>query len=360
MNPTPLMNSSIEKGRPSKHQYGTMMSRNSSREASIDPMSQRRVDGRGTIPGEDRSESEVDKSPHKAVGTRQPSQFGISHTKGKNIIDNLGDGTNHQHEIKRWNTYGARGDQSEYLDQSNYASNTTVVNHSSIPRAQKMSNFAVIKEPSQSRKEMAKNLRNRNFTCDVDRNHIVENDESEKSFDDAKAPFKRAGTVKRLTHIVSKNSQEEYKVKYLKLPVTANGSYALVEKWRLRQEDQLEFAMKFMTVTKVSDKIKSSLCLSDAEARDMAIKLCENELNVSKTLGPHPNIASIEDSYVDKAKGEYRFFSKWADLSTLLSDSHQQWLKQAQSEDLNNQEQEIMKNYFVDIVKGLQHSTFKD
>jgi hypothetical protein len=347
-----------DKMRSGKQAFGSMMSRHSSREPSLEPNSNRRFELKATLQGDDHSDSDAEKSPPKAIRSRQPSQFGFGPRMGMNIIDNLGEDANHQHEMRRWYTIGGKVDPSENNEQSNIASNSTVVNPSaSIPKAQKKSNFAGISERSQpmTHLQMMQMMKRKNQTDYWGSKPLTidEDDDSDNELVDKSRP-KRTQTARRLTHMANANPQEDYKKKYRDFVQFANGAYATVERCQ-RREDQADFVLKYMTVTRVADKIKNSLGLSEAEAKDIATKLCDNELNISNMLGPHANISSIEDSYVDKIKGEYRFFSPLADFSTLLSESHMGVVRVTSPEVTDTLSEPLAKQYFRDIVNGLHH-----
>lgn len=355
--------SKLEKARLSLHPYIPITSRKSSREQSLDPNNQRLLEMKMIMQADDMSDSETEKSPSRYPKNVNFSQFGFGPKMGRNIIDNLGDDVNHQHEVRRWNTIGDKSDPSENHDQSNIGSNTTMVLNPSAYNqpTHKKSHFASLSEKNQqmTHAQMMQIMRRKNqtdFYDDAARNSIAEDDDSDNEFMDSRERPRRTQTARRLTSMANPNATEDFKKKYRDFVQFASGSYAIVERCQ-RKEDQADFVMKFMTTVKISDKIKNSLGVTDAEAKDLAKKICENELNISKMLGSHVNISSIEDSYVDKAKGEYRFFSRLADFATLLSDTHMSMVKAMNHEGIEELTPELIKQYFRDIVDGLLHST---
>jgi hypothetical protein len=356
-----LANAAVgERNRAGRQVGGTMMSRHSSREASIEPLSNKRLEPKPTFNANDNSDSEQEKSPYKVQRRGQLSTFGFGARKGKNILENLGDQSTHHVELKKWNTLQDRADPSENYEQSNLASHTTAVNpSSSIPKMHKQSKFGMLVDlpPPTSHQQMMLAMKKKNRTdyFPANKQQISENDDSDNDMIDQRTGPRRQHTLKRLTGINNANFQEDYKKRYRDFVPLASGSYAIVDRCQ-RKEDHADFVVKFMSRTKVADKIKNLLGLPDTEARELATKLCENELSVSNAMGSHPNISSIEDSYVDKLKGEYRFFSRIADFSTLLSDKHLEMLKTMNEDGSERLTPEQAKQYFRDVVDGLKHS----
>lgn len=335
------------------------MSRNSSREASIEPQSNRRFDKKDTV-GNDVSDSEQDRSPYRPTGTGMRSTFAPYNNKGRNILSTLGENSGRETQFQRWHTVQDKPEPSETNEQTNLASHVSMANPSGFAHGHHLpqSRFSTASQATQLQKQVfLADLKRRNMTENFPNHKLAEEEPDDTAgIIDKPSGFRRNNTLRKLTGMLNANNEEAYKKKYRDFVPFASGSYAVVERCQ-RKEDGTDFVMKFMNKTKVADKIKNLLGISDGEAKGLAEKLCDNELNISNALGSHPNISSIEDSYVDKAKEDYRFFSRKAELSTLMSDVHMKALRTLNGDSSDLLTVELVKAYFRDVVEGVKHSS---
>lgn len=207
-------------------------------------------------------------------------------------------------------------------------------------------------------------MKARNFTTDYaamsSKKHALEYDDDDSDSEINPSNMNNRTITRRerklCTNFTVKPAANEFTMKYRDFSWIASGSYATVERC-YRKSDNAEFVMKYMAIRDIVDKIVRLVCgLGRKEAENMAILLCDNEIEVSRVLAPNSNISTIDDYYFDKVEGSYRLFSRFAQHGTLMSESHIRYV--AMMSDHNSPEIPYIykKSLFRNIVEGLQHS----
>lgn len=345
--------------------YNSIFSRQSSREHSIGPQSNIRIDPKGALQGDDKSDSSQEKSPIKPGKQRTGSIF--KHMKNKNLLENV-EGQNTS-TFAPYNRGITAQDNHVNIPEENsvdHEKSVLPLMHPIISSTTHTPSMFPMAKPNQAagsaRNNLKEMMRLRNQTeyprtGSAKPNFDEDEDENSDIFVTHSKPVKRSEARKPGTNIQTKPKGDEYKIKYGDLNVKiGSGSYATVEKWRKRESGE-HYVMKLMTISHVTARITTSYSgINKKEVREIAKQLCDNEIEVSNALGCHPNISTIEDCYIDKAGEEYRFFSKFADNGTLFSDRHIEFLKIKAEEKSSEISIDTIKTLFKEIVEGVKHS----
>lgn len=360
--------SKADRAKQIKNQQNPPMSRQSSREQSVGPNSNNHKNmAKATLNGEERSESDQDKSPFKF---NNPKQASIFQRQGQaNILDNIGGKGNFTYIRYNTTDHNKRDqdeDHSVANEQSNPGNATLLKPYTNITTKQSGSLFKQQAEATSkiNRNKMMMDMRARNFTTGNPamnaKQSVMDDEDDDSDFENNQSNMNNRKITRRerklYTNVTVKPSVNEYSTKYRMISWIANGSYATVERCQ-RKSDCAEYVMKYMKVRDIADKIIRLVSgLSQAEAQILAKELCDNEINISELLAPHPNISTIDDSYFDKIEGSYRLFSQFAQHGTLMSNSHISYVKMMSDNNETVLSLSMKKSLFRDIVRGLQHS----
>ena len=182
-----------------------------------------------------------------------------------------------------------------------------------------------------------------------------ESDDSGESFFDQNKSFTSFKHTHKAKTYVSITDGNDLTKNYTFISAIGLGSYATVNKVRKKGEDNI-YVEKSINIESIKHKLLRFFgdC-SESYLEEIAIALCENEVEVSNIVGLHPNISKIEESFYDKSKKEYHMYSLYAKYGTLLSSSHKKFISKENGESEKLSEIQV-KYIFSEVVQGIKHS----
>ena len=93
-----------------------------------------------------------------------------------------------------------------------------------------------------------------------------------------------------------------------------------------KDEQDVMYVEKTISIHRVANRISRFFQNCQIDLIDLAKKLCDNEIEISKALEPCEYISLIRESHYDKVEQQYHMYSLYAELGTLLSQEHKVYL----------------------------------